>query len=269
MGIGKGWSKGLTAAVDPRIARNAAAHRGMVYQRRTPVERDRRLSAGPRRLPLEWSPVMAYVVGLIATDGCLVNDRRHVSFTTTDRELAETFLRCMGRPLRFGKTRTSVGNVAYRVQVGDVALYRWLESVGLTQRKSLTLGPIDVPDAVFSHLVRGLLDGDGTISNFVHAPTRRSYPGYRYERLHVRFCSASVAHITWLRERIAVHLEATGTLVTTGPRAGRHEFFSLTYGKRDSIGLLKWVYADAGSPRLDRKWRIWDSYRSRNLSSVQ
>lgn len=268
-GVGKNWSRGLTAATDPRVARNAAAHRGKVYQRRKPIEQDRRsvcFGLTAQRVPVGWSSVMAYVVGLVATDGCLVNDRRHVSFTTADRELAELFLRCLDRPPRFGVARTSAGNPIYRVQVGDVVLYRWLQSVGITPRKSLTLGPIDVPDHLFPDLARGLLDGDGTIRNFVHAPTLRQYPGYRYERLLVQFSSASRAHLGWVQRWFTSHLQLSGTLVTAR-RPGRHDFSSLTYGKRDSIRLLDRIYADPHAPRLRRKWQIWESYRLRTQAA--
>ncbi len=69
--MGKDWAKGLTAAMDPRLARNAAARRGRSHLRRMPLEQDRRLRGGHRTLPLEWSETMAYVVGLMAADGCL------------------------------------------------------------------------------------------------------------------------------------------------------------------------------------------------------
>ena len=42
--------------------------------------------------------------------------------------------------------------------------------------KSLTLGSIDVPDEFLLPVVRGRLDGDGSVVNFVHAPTKRLYP---------------------------------------------------------------------------------------------
>lgn len=165
----KSWARGLTADTDPRVALNAERHRGMRYRPRTHLS----LHGHCRRtLPAEWSAPMAYVVGLIATDGCLVSDGRHIAFTSNDRQLAETFLRCLGRPIRFGTGLTSAGNIVYRVQMGDVELYRWLESIGLTVRKSLTLGALAVPDHLYVHVARGLLDGDGTISNFTHATHR-------------------------------------------------------------------------------------------------
>lgn len=123
---------------------------------------------------------MAYVVGLIATDGCLINTGRHLSFDTNDEQLVITFLTCLGRPIRYSRIRTRIGNWRFKAQFGDVRFYQWLQAIGLHQRKSLTLGTIDVPDKYLAPLVRGLLDGDGTISNFVHAPTPGTYPGYRY-----------------------------------------------------------------------------------------
>ena len=83
--------------MDPRLARNAAARRGRSHLRRMPLEQDRRLRGGHRTLPLGWSETMAYVVGLMAADGCLWSDTRHLSFDSNDRQLVETFLACIGR----------------------------------------------------------------------------------------------------------------------------------------------------------------------------
>ena len=58
----------------------------------------------------------------------------------------------------------------------DTRLYGWFQAIGLTPRKSLTLGAIDVPDEFLAPLVRGFLDGDGSVSNGVWKAdtTRRS-----------------------------------------------------------------------------------------------
>ncbi len=194
--VGKGWAKGLTASTDPRVARAASAHRGRRYVRRTPPELRR---FPPRTLPLEWSPKMAYVVGLIATDGCLIDNGRTISFTTNDRQLAQTFLSCLGRPLAYGTSRTRIGNPVFRVQMGDVELYRWLQSVGLTPRKSLTLGQIAVPDALTLPLARGLLDGDGSVINKTYRSDTGRTNTYYWEYLQTRFYSASQPHLAWLR----------------------------------------------------------------------
>jgi hypothetical protein len=208
---------------------------------------------------------MAYVVGLIATDGCLVGNGRHVSFDTSDEKLAVTYLTCLGRPIRYGRRRTRMGGYYYKVQFSDVALYRWLVEQGLHPRKSLTLGAVDVPDRFLAAFARGLLDGDGSIQNFVHAPTPNTYPDYRTERLWVFFTSASRIHVDWLRERLHRCFGVTGYVETRPARPPRHEFFRIKYGKRDSIALLNALYPSADVPKLDRKWAIWLDYARRNL----
>ena len=146
----------------------------------------------------------------------------------------------------------------------DVAFYDWLLSIGLTPRKSLTLGAIDVPDAFLLPLARGLLDGDGSVCKFTDRPTPAKYPDYTYERLWVFFLSASRAHIDWLRGRLTTAVGING-YVERIRRAKRHDLFRLKYGKRESIVLLRTLYADRGAPCLERKRRIWDEYSSRIL----
>ena len=257
---GKGWAKGRTAESDPRIAKNAEARRGRPYRLRGGIQPFDR----PR--PLEWTDRLAYAVGLAATDGNLSGDRRHLTFDSNDAELVELFLQCVGRPLRYGPTKTRTGGIAYRAAFSDVELYRWLMSVGLTPAKSLTLGGIDVPDRFFLPVVRGLLDGDGSVVNFVHAPTKRLYPNYRYERFAAQFNSASHAHVEWLRARLEPILGTRGYVEVTPPKPPRHEFNVLRYGKYASIELFKRLYPDQGVPRLIRKWEIWERYRLRTCA---
>ena len=206
---------------------------------------------------------MAYVVGLLATDGCLSSDRRHIILTSRDRELAETFLACLGRPIKYTIGRTRRGKRAYYAQFSDVAFYDWLLARGLTPRKSLTLGAIDVPNEYFIALARGLLDGDGSISVFLDRPSRAKYPDYEYERLWVFFLSASRVHIEWLRGRMRELVGLNGYLERI-VRKKRHDLFRLKYGKRESIVLLRRLYSDVNAPCLDRKRRKWVDYALRN-----
>jgi LAGLIDADG DNA endonuclease family protein len=264
--MGKGWAKGLTAATDPRVARAAAAHRGMIYQRRTPFEACRWPIAGHTTLPLAWSDEMAYIVGLTATDGCLFTGRRKINFKSEDRQLVETYLSVLGRTNRVKQARTQTDGVVYFTEFHDSRLYEWFRSVGLTPRKSLTLGAIDVPNAFVPPLARGLMDGDGSLQNFVHLPTRRQYPEYRYERLWVSFRSASKTHIEWLRAQLR-HLANGNGYLHVAQRDGRHDFYTLRYGKACAIRLLTQFYVTPDSPRLIRKWQVWDDYVARNLSA--
>jgi hypothetical protein len=241
--MGKGWAKGLTAATDPRVARMAEARRG---KPRGPY----RLR---RRAAWEWTPEVAYAVGLLATDGNLSPSGRHISVSSAEAEVLETFLRCVGRRAKIGSVKGGFGTHGLRVQIGDVGLYRWLQSIGLTPRKSLTLGPIKVPDDVLAHLLRGLLDGDGSIIDCTYDGTGKAR-GRRYRTLLVRFNTASLEHAQWVRDRIRVRFGVTGGLWC------ENGMYQLTYAKRASRRLLPLLYPAPDVPCLSRKREIWRNF---------
>lgn len=261
-GEGKGWSKGRTAATDPRIARAAAGHLGKKHVRRKPWSEMRWVRVTYTTLPIEWSDAMAYIVGLTATDGCLASDSRAITFKSADRQLVETYRQLLGRTNRIGAQRTRAGGIVYRLQFKDTRLYGFFESVGLTPRKSLTLAAIDVPDEFLAPLVRGLLEGDGSIINHVWKAdtTRRS--DYYYEWLRARFVSASPPHLEWLKERLRTRLNLRGWIWRDPSKA--NGVAQLTYGKHDSIKLLRWVYSDSSAACLLRKRAIWENYGARH-----
>ncbi len=264
--MGKAWARGLTAVTDPRVARAAAAHRGKTYVRRTAPELCRWRRARLTTLPLEWSGAMAYIVGLTATDGCLVSGRRAINFKSGDRRLVETYLRLLGRTNRVKSQPTRTGGTVYFTQFHDSALYEWFRSVGLTPRKSLTIRGIDVPDACLLPLVRGLLDGDGSIINKTYRADTARRPDYYWEYLITSFSSGSRAHLAWLADRLTWSVGVRGALAeqrSKTPRVGRHPFFALRYGKRASCVLLPLLYP-ADAPCLERKRATWYAYAMRH-----
>lgn len=213
---------------------------------------------------------MAYAVGLIATDGCLITGQRRIDFCTGDLQLAETYLECLGRdPSRVRVERTARGTFLYREQLKDADLYRWLLGIGLTPRKSLTLGPLTVPDEHLPHLVRGLLDGDGTVLNFTSKAdtTRRPDGSYRYEWFRVTFVSASRPHLAWLQDRTHDVLGIRGAIGMTA-RPPYSPIYRLQFGRWDSMRILPWIYADRDAPCLLRKRAIWDDYAARYAVDV-
>jgi hypothetical protein len=190
--VTRAWAKGLTKQTDARVARAALAHTGLRYIRR--IHR-----AGASAEPV-WTAEFAYAIGLAATDGCLSSDGRHINFKSNDEALVATFLSCLGRSNKIQLQKTQLG-CAYFTQFSDVGLYRCLLDVGLTPRKSLTLGPLRVPEKFVVALARGLLDGDGSVMLYEYAGTGKA-KGRTYLALRAQFISASRRHIDWLQIRI-------------------------------------------------------------------
>ena len=194
---------------------------------------------------MEWSPLTAYCVGLITTDGNLSPDRRHIEFTSKDLELVEYVRACFGPHNQIGTKSRGEGTQRYfRVQFGNVRLYRWLCTLGLSPRKSLTLGTLEIPDRFFINFLRGHLDGDGTIIVYWDSVFPNSL------RCYVRFCSASRPHLDWLETTIS-RLWSIHGYQTVNTRA-----FRLSYAKRASVELLKRLYASPDAPCLLRKRQI-------------
>lgn len=211
---------------------------------------------GPRSAPSSssissWSPELAWAVGVIATDGNLSPDGRHLSVTSRDLDLVESLRRSLGLRNRIGR----VGRdrpAAYRLQWGSRAFYDWLLGIGLTPAKSLTLGPLTVPDGHFAHFFRGCVDGDGSITTYVDRYNTFKSARYVYLRLCVSMVSASLRFLEWLQATLLRLVSVRGSLTVRRSRSN-NDLAHLKYGKRESIALLRWIYADDEAPCLLRK----------------
>lgn len=212
-------------------------------------------------------PRLAYAVGLIATDGCLYGDGRHIAFISKDEDLMRALLGIVNRShIRYKLEESEFGGSAYRAQFSHARLYRWLLKVGVMPRKSLVLGAIDVPDEYLMPVVRGLLDGDGTVYTLVHSPTKRKYANYTYERLWTFFHSASRRHLEWLSAALLRVIGVSGYIEVFKRKRRKNPLFRLKYGNGASRILLPAIYADTSVPRLERKWRKWAGYAARHAN---
>jgi hypothetical protein len=204
-----------------------------------------------------WSPQIAYAVGLITTDGSLSKDKRHIAFTSTDIELITTFLKCLNKTAKISNNPPSAlsKKPAFRTEMSDVALYRWLEDIGLTNNKSLTLSSLNVPTEFFPDFLRGHLDGDGSIINYVDRYNTKFKEKYIYERLFVYFISCSERHIIWLREQIHSNKGIRGSLShrITKEQKGTNQLWILKFSTKQAKIILNWIYYRNGLPTLERK----------------
>jgi len=210
---------------------------------------------GPKpkgRVSIKWSPSLAYVVGLLTADGCLISDGRHIDFTSKDRDQAETLKQCLGLKVKVGTKRTGIGNSYYRVQFGDVLFYQFLMSIGLTPAKSKTLASILIPDKYFSDFLRGYFDGDGTSYSFYDSLFPMSY------RFYIAFTSASPKFIEWLRDMIRKNVQVGGHIVLYANKG----YLQLKYAKNEAMMVCQYMYQGKRKLFLKRKYlKIQDSMR--------
>ena len=127
-----------------------------------------------------WSPGMAYVLGIIYTDGNLlagkVTDPSKKSNVTVDRvslsqkepELLNKVLALMdcNAVIHLRKERKYIGVTAgqiYWFSIANKKIYDTLLRLGLTPHKSLIMSFPDIPKEYMGHFIRGCWDGDGSI----------------------------------------------------------------------------------------------------------
>lgn len=195
---------------------------------------------------IKWGQKIAYAVGLITTDGCLSPDRRHFDFTSKDLQLIRTFKKCLKIDNKI--TMKQSGYVKekkyFRIQFGNVNLYKWLLDIGLMPNKSKRMGVLKIPNEFFFDFLRGHLDGDGYIRRFQDS----IYPNS--QRLYICFCSASIIHLKWLQDNVKQLLNIKGRI-----RKGNRVFY-LKYAKKESLILLPKIYSRNNLPCLERKYKI-------------
>ena len=199
-----------------------------------------------------WSADLAWAIGLIATDGNLSPDGRHLMVRSKDRDMLETLRRCLGLTNRITATSNGRGGHYHTLQWSDRAFYLWLMDVGLTPAKSLTLAALSIPDEYFPDFFRGCIDGDGSIRVYTDRYHASKCERYVYERLYVSIVSASGTFIDWLQATVSRLARVTASL-TVRRKRGCHPLWKLSYAKADSIRLIRWMYYAPIVPCLDRK----------------
>jgi hypothetical protein len=198
----------------------------------------------PKRIINEtWNANLAYAIGLIATDGCLVGDGLLVNLTSKDREQLLNFNKCVGVDFNIGKKWNSTGNECLLIQFKNRIFYDFLLSIGLTPRKSLTMGKIKFPQKHFFDFLRGCFDGDGCFYSYWDPRWRSSHMFY------IEFVSASKKHIDWLREELKIRVKVFGHL----SKDGKGSTYQLKYAKKEAMEIIKKMYYNPNVICLSRK----------------
>lgn len=190
----------------------------------------------------QWSSNLAYAVGLLATDGNLSKDGRHIDLTSKDIEQLENFKTCLEIDNKIGFKSSGYSKLMYpRVQFGDVKLYRWLEKIGLHPNKSKTIGAIKIPGKYFFDFLRGSFDGDGCFYSYWDKRWKSSF------MMYLQFVSASEEHMVWMHDQILKIAGLDGKLKRSA------NLSSLVFAKTSTKKIIQKMYQRNECIYLSRK----------------
>ena len=111
---------------------------------------------------------MAWVLGVIYTDGCLNKPSGAVKFRVTiaqkEPELLEKVLSLLKSNERIIFTpKRGIAGALHTIKFDNEIIYTDLQRLGLTPAKSLTLQFPSMPPDCVRHFIRGCWDGDGSV----------------------------------------------------------------------------------------------------------
>ena len=207
----------------------------------------------PKGDPIKWSPQIAYVVGLLVTDGNLSSDGRHLIMVSKDVQLLETFKECLNLKNKISLKMSGYTKKknCHKVQFGNIILYSWLLNIGLMPNKTKRIGSLKIPKKYFFDFLRGHLDGDGCIRKYQDSV----YPNS--QRLYINFLSASARHIKWLQRQINILIGINGSI------RQKDSVYSLDFAKKESLILLQHLYYKTNVCCLKRKYNIAEEFISK------
>src|SRR5258708_4618225 len=189
-----------------------------------------------------------YVIGYIATDGSLSQNGRQIYITSKDRYHLFAIRKALFLKNRIGKKASEIGKkkIYSYLQFGDVVFYQYLTNIGLTPKKSLTLQPLVVNDEYFLDFLRGVIDGDGNISTWIHRTN--SHP-----QRCLRIYSASPKFIHCFNDKIAQSFSVRGKLYTNKRNSKGNISYLIKFGKKAAIRILRELYYE-NCLSLERKF---------------
>lgn len=203
-----------------------------------------------------WNSQLAYLAGLFASDGCLLNDGRHLNITSIDHEIIDYAQSILGKQeLKVQPKTGQFGTPAFAWQFSDVSLYDFFIHHGITPQKSKTIKSVDVPDEYWSDFLRGYFDGDGTVYGYSDTRWKNSFMFYS------GFASASDDFLVWLSEKNAALIG-----VGNGSIRKSSNVRSLGYAKADSRLIFSAMYGDntcSDKYSLSRKRAKFDGFINR------
>ena len=202
-----------------------------------------------------WSPQMAWVLGIAASDGCVYwkpkKHRYQLIISMKDKDVLGKVKKAMSseHPIKYIKYMSTWKNPKfrkmssiYRFVIANKEICSDLIKLGITPRKSKTIEFPSVPKEFLPHFVRGIMDGDGCI----HVRKRIHYPSLTvltsFRSGSKKFIEGFATELKKLDFPFSIRRRPDGDIMQL------------------SVKLLHWMYKDKGNYFMERKYKKYQQY---------
>lgn len=206
----------------------------------------------------EWNEDSAYLIGFICADGCIHKrkDREKsliLTITSKDRDHLKKINQVLKSSYSISRKNNGSGGFAFHLAITN---YRFCQSIidkGILPRKTLTMGPIEVPKKYFRDFIRGFFDADGSVYIYLVNNT---------PQLKIGFVCASKKFIEFLSRQLSKALNIREKKIYVSLRKGRvNPIYSIVFYINDSQKLSELMYGHRPNLYLERKFQIFEKWK--------
>jgi hypothetical protein len=195
-----------------------------------------------------WSDEMAYILGFLAADGNIRKGHYvRIGLALKDEDHLTKIRNVLAPTKHITYTNDEYGHKAAHLCIGSQYMCKRLKTLGIEERKSLSLAFPNIPEQYLSHFIRGYFDGDGCISRFHPAD---------YVKGVNRYSVIIVGTSAFLSGMASVFSLALGINTKEPKKQTNEQLYKIAYSTEDSIKICEWMYRDS-TIHLERKYDIF------------
>lgn len=193
----------------------------------------------------KWSPNMAYVLGFILADGCIIrgshkgySDALKFGVQLKDKDILEKIKKDLD-----SEHKISIIKNAAHFCISSQKLVDSLKRLGITYQKSLKETVPNIPSKYTKDFIRGLIDGDGGISF-----DSRQYPT-------LRFCGG-INTVNFVQNYFFKKFNAYSVIGKKESKFAPNNYLCyISYRANTAKRIINFLYKDA-KLFLDRKYNL-------------
>lgn len=209
-----------------------------------------------------WNSEMAYLLGYIFADGCILVDKNReknphtLNITSVDKKHLYKIRKALGSDHKIGRKTNGRNGVAFQLQIRNSILCKDLISLGIKPRKTYNPNTvINIPNKYFHDFARGFFDGDGT----VYIYKVNSVP-----QIKAGFLSTCLPFFKKFNHRLCNNLSIPEKNIHPRKKRGDQKLnqYDTHLYIDDCEKLAKFMYQNNQSLYLDRKYKIFEKWES-------